>query len=621
MKSYSSNCTLPSTGESFVSSPNVRGTLDIAWSCLSVLVICTWSVLHLNVPVQSECKSKLHRVHRAAFRATTKLKWMLFNLLAPEWSLAKAWADSRSVAFVQDGFRKLAETDEVHWEKCHSHFANLGGFVIDFAAVATSSYDGALPCRDSMVREGSIPTVESLSRNGSIPEESIPMTEYPVDGDTLSNEEPDQPRMPLLHASSEITIDRIDPQTGERDRDQAIDSALEQPRTISQNTSRSTVETGHAAPGEALNAGDLSRHDADDDRSLPRRVQRGLSITKRRYPIESIPRYARRMSFFIGPIEWMPYKPNILAVRQSYTEVERDHFQSPWEETRFLRTHVHWIHNVLALQGDRWVVDANQLLLARELGIIDRLPSLSTEEIEDRSKADVLVKSIALGQIAWFLVQVITRLGQGIATSPLEIMTFAFAVSTAFAYFLLLDTPKDVGASVVLLAARNATPQEISRLAVAGPTTYWLMRTGIWIPNTAVHAVANHAFHRNLAYGATFSIVIFGAIHCVAWNFAFPTDIEHVLWQVSAIITATAIPAVTFVGRASNSILRRFDQSFVPIAPPRSVRLLRGSFVIIALITFFAARLFVLVEVVRSLAYLPKDAFTTTWPDNFPHIG
>lgn len=142
-----------------------------------------------------------------------------------------------------------------------------------------------------------------------------------------------------------------------------------------------------------------------------------------------------------------------------------------------------WVHNILAFQGDRWVVDANQLLYARDIGLIEKLPYLSADNIQDRSKEDLFAKCIAIGQIIWFLIQTITRLSEGLTTTPLEIMTLAFAVSTGFTYFLLLDKPKDVGRSVIIPAARYASSQEMSRLAVAGANSRSGNSDAIRIPN------------------------------------------------------------------------------------------------------------------------------------------
>lgn len=63
-----------------------------------------------------------------------------------------------------------------------------------------------------------------------------------------------------------------------------------------------------------------------------------------------------------------------------------------------------WLGNLRALQRDRWILDANQLLLARQFGIIKRLPDLLEDEVSDRNKGDIVVKVIALGQVTWFVI-------------------------------------------------------------------------------------------------------------------------------------------------------------------------------------------------------------------------
>jgi hypothetical protein len=63
-----------------------------------------------------------------------------------------------------------------------------------------------------------------------------------------------------------------------------------------------------------------------------------------------------------------------------------------------------WIRNLALLCGDMWVVDANQLLLAREFGIIDTLPCLSLDSLDDLDKGDALVKLLALLQMSWMFI-------------------------------------------------------------------------------------------------------------------------------------------------------------------------------------------------------------------------
>lgn len=38
----------------WVDQPNYRGTLNIIWSCLLVILTSTWTVLHVNLPAQTD---------------------------------------------------------------------------------------------------------------------------------------------------------------------------------------------------------------------------------------------------------------------------------------------------------------------------------------------------------------------------------------------------------------------------------------------------------------------------------------------------------------------------------------------------------------------------------------
>lgn len=44
---------------------------------------------------------------------------------------------------------------------------------------------------------------------------------------------------------------------------------------------------------------------------------------------------------------------------------------------------------------------------------------------------------------------------------------------------------------------------------------------------------------RTLSYALTFSTLIFGVIHCMAWRREFPTQAERVLWLVASIVSTT----------------------------------------------------------------------------------
>lgn len=608
MKTFSGNYTLPPDGVNFVSSPNVRGTLDILWSCLSVLLICTWSIIHPAVPFQTSPSREIQKFNRAAVRLFWKSSWMLLNLLAPEWSLAKAWADYRSVSSLEDGFKKFQEQDGVPWSRAHIHLANMGGFAIRFSPSSAPAHSAtkhscvsAVKCKTDGPSNGCHVTSTRTSFVG-IREVSSAAGEMPLSGSCIN--------MTQLNRSNSAPVSS---------------SA----RTLSSINNNFTKVQSAADPGSALErekfvtVGQIQKADGHD--TLPQDVKDRLHILDRLFVKFDIEKKVRDRSYYHGLIPWMPDRQNRNAFREALETVDMGYFPSSWEKARFRNTAGVWFRNLFVLQGNLWVLDAKQLLLARELGIIEQLPCMSHDELADRNKADQLVKIIAVLQIIWFLIQTITRLVRHLATSQLEILTLSFAVSTVFTYFLLLDKPKDVHTSVILSADRYATKQELSRVAVAGPGCYLFPRSDLWVPSNSVHAIgtSQRADNATLANGAAFSVLILGLIHCVAWDFVFPTLVERVLWQASSIITATAIPAMYLLSRTTSLAFSHFGKWLSSTFNQQSILviLMANSVGGLLFFVFFAARLFAAVEALRSLAFLPSGAFSTTWPDSIPHIG
>jgi hypothetical protein len=117
---FTYSCTIPPEGVNFVSSPQVRGSLDILWSCVTPILACTWINLHLNVPIQSTTGNKVQIYTRTILRLLGKVKRMLINVLAPEWALDKAWSDYLSVSRVHGKFVDLARADNVPWTRKHA---------------------------------------------------------------------------------------------------------------------------------------------------------------------------------------------------------------------------------------------------------------------------------------------------------------------------------------------------------------------------------------------------------------------------------------------------------------------------------------------------------------------
>jgi hypothetical protein len=75
-------------------------------------------------------------------------------------------------------------------------------------------------------------------------------------------------------------------------------------------------------------------------------------------------------------------------------------------------------------------------------------PTITKEEIADRSKGDYLSKTIVLFQTTWFVGQCIARGAYGLTVTELEVVTAAFATLTGVTYYLWWDKPLDVRCSI-----------------------------------------------------------------------------------------------------------------------------------------------------------------------------
>ncbi|KAF2668074.1 hypothetical protein BT63DRAFT_308818 [Microthyrium microscopicum] len=108
----------------WVSSPNERGTIDIIWSSLITMFLCSWSLLCLNVPAPKH--SILSRLH-------LRLWLTALCFLGPEFTLVMALGQYASARQSVIDFANAKAGD---WTMNHAFYANMGGFMLhtpDFA--------------------------------------------------------------------------------------------------------------------------------------------------------------------------------------------------------------------------------------------------------------------------------------------------------------------------------------------------------------------------------------------------------------------------------------------------------------------------------------------------------
>ena len=108
--------------------------------------------------------------------------------------------------------------------------------------------------------------------------------------------------------------------------------------------------------------------------------------------------------------------------------------------------------------------------------------------------------------------------------------------------------------------------------------------------------------------------VCFGAIHCIAWHFSFPTPTELLMWRISSVaITAVPIyiPLMFFLGVLLGGLMD-FDKS-------GSTILYFGP--LFGGILYIIARAVTLVLAFTSLRDLPPGAYETVhWTTFIPHV-
>jgi hypothetical protein len=110
-------------------------------------------------------------------------------------------------------------------------------------------------------------------------------------------------------------------------------------------------------------------------------------------------------------------------------------------------------------------------------------PSVTVEEIEDRSKADGFSKMIALGQTLWFIAQCIARRAQHLDLTLIELLTLSLAVLNGVMYFLWWNKPLDVRCPVrvSLIGRDHSEPIEPQKSLWDTGKFYYLYATRLCI--------------------------------------------------------------------------------------------------------------------------------------------
>ena len=257
---------------------------------------------------------------------------------------------------------------------------------------------------------------------------------------------------------------------------------------------------------------------------------------------------------------------------------------------------------------------------------------LTEAEIKDKGKSDWLAKSLVLLQTSWFVMQCIARGIEHLPVTHLEIVTLAYAAMNFVIYIFWWDKPLNVNQPVRVFRkseARETQPrvtEPISEAAleafVNGLRVIFMFIVGtqdddvdlsgedrvpmFWANSAGKEQAAADLIMLGIG-------VCFGAIHCIAWNFSFPTHTELLMWRISSVaITAVPVyvPLVLFFGNwLVDTDFEIFGITVIIFGA------LSGG------IVYIIARAATLVLAFTSLRDLPPGAYETAhWTTFIPHV-
>ncbi|KAK3370489.1 hypothetical protein B0H63DRAFT_487102 [Podospora didyma] len=325
-----------------------------------------------------------------------------------------------------------------------------------------------------------------------------------------------------------------------------------------------------------------------------------------------------------GPAVW-----NVHGVNES---IARDLFSE--ESSRLnpdenLSSKHSFIQMLLHLEGDAWVLTSAQLAEARRRKIIRRLPDITEQAIADKSKGELVVKLLALVQVVWLVAQMAARQHRSLSSSPLEVMTLAFAVCAFIIYILLLGHPQDVMTPIYIQADSQHVLSlgDMEAIAQLGPYRTEL-GTDLAVPHDyhstsklpQLSAISNLSILSILGSGAA----LFGGIHLIAWDFPFHTFNEQLLWKVSSFVTMLApgnMILLILFAIPLEKVLKKGNTYVVFLVCGWAVWVLAVGALVLLALALLLARFFLICEAFISLYYLPPDAYYATWTASAPRIG
>ncbi|KAI0059806.1 hypothetical protein BV25DRAFT_1828514 [Artomyces pyxidatus] len=247
------------------------------------------------------------------------------------------------------------------------------------------------------------------------------------------------------------------------------------------------------------------------------------------------------------------------------------------------------------------------------------------EEIQNWSQSDMLSKALAITQTLWFVLQAIARRVEGLPITQLEVMTLAYTTITVAMYIAWWEKPQNVGGAV-RIAVKELPPEPTparrwfkqgwySRIfyVIAGWQDMFVdLRKARRVP-TFYGGGTHHDDNDNYAdIIALFAAMVFGAVHCAAWHYVFPSSVEKSIWRISS-LAIIALPGIMLVPILLKLAGVVFEPSGIVVFPFIFALCAPG---------YVAARLLLLAVSFTTLRTIPPDAYRAVqWTLRIPHFN
>ncbi|KAK0224520.1 hypothetical protein EDD85DRAFT_982166 [Armillaria nabsnona] len=281
--------------------------------------------------------------------------------------------------------------------------------------------------------------------------------------------------------------------------------------------------------------------------------------------------------------------------------------------------------------------------LHSHLHLAKKLEEVSAETIEDKSKGDALSKTFSILQISWFIVQCLARALQRLPITLLEVTALAFAGLSIITYCLWWNKPLNVKYHISLDGS------DLMSFRLSQERTL----TGCWAAFMGmVRLIVGESdgirAHNDIGHGAVrfsscsqgnqltrFVILVgvgslFGAFHCTAWSFSFPSHTEMVLWRFSVLtmliglFAAGSLPIMNtiFEWDGQERPISKIPQIILRSWLESDAWATLGAVVLaVGVVVYIVARIMLIVLAFMQLRSLPSLALhTVQWTTYIPHI-